>query len=112
MHMHRMDLELAQCSQQIKLKYVKVFGRWDHRENQRQRSEANGKSTKQHSKVKTRADAIQVKSTTTVHYSQTHTHIFTAHGSKVYRNKDEVYYVERSKRIELQNIPGMMSGSE
>ena len=57
---------------------------------------------------KTLADAKQVKTTTTIHNSQTHTRIFTPHGSKVYGNKKKVYYVERLKRIELQNITGMM----
>lgn len=63
-------------------------------------------------KVKTLADAIQVKTTTAIHNSQTYPLDFPPHGLKVDGNKDKVYYVERFERVELQNIRCMMSGFE
>lgn len=60
-------------------------------------------------RVKTLDDAKRVKThTTTIHNSQTHTPIFTPHGSQVCGNKEKVYYEERFNRVELQNKGCMM----
>lgn len=84
---------------------MKLFGTWDYHEKQRQKKKENGNATKMCMKVKTLADAIQVKTTTTIHNSQINTLIFTLHWLEVYGNKDKVYYVKQVKRVELQKHP-------
>lgn len=95
---------MAQWFEPVEL-CVKLFGTWDYHEKQRQKKKENGNATKMCMKVKTLADAIQVKTTTTIHNSQIYTLIFTLHWLEVYGNKDKVYYVKQVKRVELQKHP-------